>query len=86
MARTIHVNFALEDVADIPASVFDAAMGYLATWAMNTSSKYDVVNLYLSDGSDVTAIYTSSSNQHTGTRYVIVGIYHDDEKRYSFHS
>lgn len=86
MARTIHVNFALEDVAGIAASVFDAAMGYLTVWAMNTSSKYDVVNLYLSEGSDITAVYTSSSNQHTGTRYVIVGIYHDDEKRYSFHS
>ena len=86
MARTIHVNFALEDVADIPASVFDAAMGYLATWAMNTSSKYDTVHLYLSEGSDITAVYTSSDPQHTNARYVIGGIYHDDEKRYSFHS
>ena len=86
MTRTIHVNFVSEHVVSIPASVFDAAIGYLATWAMHKSSKYDTVNLYLSEGSDITAVYTSSDPQHTNARYVIGGIYHDDEKRYSFHS
>lgn len=83
--RTIHINFNLEDVSVIPSTAFNDAMGYLATWAM-TERGYDTVTMYLSEGSDITAIYTSSDPQRSNARYVIGGIYHDDEKRYSFHS
>lgn len=86
MNRTITVHFVRDDVIDVvPPHAFDAALGYLATWAMTQSSKYDKCDMYLSyDKMDITAVYTSS--EHANARYIIGAIFHDGEKRYSFHS
>lgn len=66
----------------------DQAIGYLATWAL-ASPAYQHVRIYVSVRDfELSASYTreprepGKSQQH----FLLVGIWHPTEKRYSFHS
>lgn len=88
MLRTIEIN----SVADIEAldnfrnenrEVFDKALSYLSHWALTS---YNHVSIMIARDYEMTAFYQHKNGDTVLRQYVIGGIWHPEDKRYSFHS
>lgn len=59
------------------------AIGYLATWGM-AGTGYDTVKIRMADAYDLLAYYTCEDNP--SSYFIMGGVWHDDTKKFTFHS
>lgn len=59
------------------------AIGYLATWGM-TGTGFNKVQIRITDKCDLLAYYTDTEN--APSHFIMGGIWHNDTKKYTFHS
>lgn len=83
LIRKVHINCRdIDQARQATDGKVDEAIGYLVCWAIGSKSHVDVI-LTVANDHDVSATYTNAEGKAT---YYIQGVWHEAEKRYSFHS
>ena len=71
-----------DNIVELTGHHVITAIHYLITWALG-SKRYLNVDLHIQEDGEIIATYHDKDGKIT---YVMGGIWHNDENRYSFHS
>jgi hypothetical protein len=77
---------ALDNFRQQHCEAFENALKYLSLWALTS---YNHVSLMIASDFEITAVYSQRDDNGapmSARKYVIGGIWHPEDGRYSFHS